>query len=61
MGHEHARGMDVDQRDAALAGDGLHDVLAVNGLGDDRVPSISGLRELRIKNRDIALDGRNHR
>ena len=33
--HQHARGVDVDQRDLALAGDRLDDVVAVHGFGGD--------------------------
>ena len=46
--HQHARGVNVDQRDLALAGDRFDHVVAVHRFGGDARAGTSGRRELRI-------------
>jgi hypothetical protein len=46
--HQHARGVNIDQRDLALAGDRFDHVAAVDGLGHDARAGTSGRREFRI-------------
>ena len=60
VGHEHAGGVNVDQRDFALAGDGFDHVAATHGLGDDARAGNIGAARIENQHRDVFLDGWNH-
>ena len=59
--HQHSGGVNVDQRDFPLAGNGFHHVRAMNGFGDDTGPGGVGFSGVQDEHGDVALDGGNHR
>src|SRR5438067_140002 len=60
MSHQHAGGLNVDQRDFPLTGDRLHDVAAADRLGDDARAGDFRAARVEDQDRNVLLDRRDH-
>src|SRR5580698_2072357 len=58
--HEHARGVNIDHRDLAFAGDGCDGIGAVDGLGDDARAGDFGAARVENQHRNVLFDGRHN-
>src|SRR5580700_3867888 len=57
MRHEHARGVNIDDRDLAFAGDGFDGIGAVDGLGNDARAGDLGAARVENQHRNVFFDG----